>query len=256
MPLSVNQALAASSRHAALEIAPHVLIAGATGALGNAVLRRLVGMQRHGHTHVLATLPMGTGVRQVSAHLVCGDCADWPLLPAAPSIDTAIVMFDPPRMFYGRERALWTPDPAQLVALSDWLRRSGIRTLAVVLPHTQGTLPQALVRGLASLDEQTLAALGFDRMLIVRTAQKPSAMVGRTHLEKLAHWMLSIFSFMVPTSEQPVRASKVAEFVDIALQGLPQGTWVAPPELVWQAAQGDMQHTRRLVNAWFAAPKV
>ncbi len=252
MPVSVNQALAASSRQTTLTAVPHVLIAGATGALGNAVLRRLVGMQRHGHTHVLATLPMGTGVRQVSAHLVSGDCADWPKLPTPSFVDTAIVMFDPPRLFYGRERALWTPDPEQLVALGHWLQRSGVRTLAVVLPHAQGTLPQALVRGLANLDEQALAALGFDRMLVVRTAQKPRNALQRSRLEKLAQWMLGIFSFMVPLSEQAVRASKVAEFVDIALQSLPQGTWVAAPELVWQAAQGDAQHTRSLVKAWFA----
>jgi hypothetical protein len=249
MQISPNQALAASQhRGAAPPALPRLLVAGATGALGNAVLRRLVGMQRHSHTQVLASLPLGQGMRHVSAHEVAGQVAQWPRAAA----DVAVVMFDPPRMFYARERALWTPAPEQLAAVGAWLKSCGVHTLAVVLPHAQGTLPEALKRGLASLDEHALAALGFERLLIVRTAEKPLAASGNNSLEKLAAWMLSIFSFMVPSSEQPVRATKVAELVDMALQHLPKGTWVAAPELVWQAAQGDAVQMRTVVREWFA----
>lgn len=258
MPISPLQALHASHpRPAPGPKLPHLLIAGATGVLGNAVLRRMVGMQRSRHTHVLATLPLGQGMRHVSAHLVTGPVAHWPAIGAPDSrFDTAIVLFDPPRLFYGRERALWTPAPEQLGALGHWLKSCGVRTLAVVLPHAQGTLPKALRSGLANLDEHALAALGFERLLIVRTAQKPAALAHRSHPEKLAAWMLGIFSFMVPSSEQPVRASKVAELVDLALQHLPQGTWVAAPELVWRAAQGDAGQMRAVVGEWFATRPV
>jgi hypothetical protein len=248
MPILTNQALSALQHRSAPQPAlPRLLIAGATGALGNAVLRRLVGMQRHSHTQVLASLPLGQGMRHVSGHEVAGQVAQWPRAQA----DVAVVMFDPPRVFYHRERALWTPAPEQLAAVGAWLKTCGVHTLAVVLPHAQGTLPEALKRGLASLDEHALAALGFERLLIVRTAEKPLAASGQNGLEKLAAWMLSIFSFMVPSSEQPVRATKVAELVDMALQQLPLGTWVAAPELVWQAAQGDAGQMRQVVKEWF-----
>jgi hypothetical protein len=59
--------------------------------------------------------------------------------------------------------------------------------------------------------------------------------------------MLSIVRFMVPSSEQPVRASKVAELVDLALRIAPPGVHVAAPELVWESAQGDMQ---AVVRRW------
>ena len=75
------------------------------------------------------------------------------------------------------------------------------------MPHAQGTLPKALQRGLASLDEHALAALGFERLLIVRTAQKPAARKHRNFLEATAAWMLSTLAIMVPSNEQPVRAS-------------------------------------------------
>ncbi len=236
---------------------PRAVFAGATGALGHAVLRRLMGMQRMGHAHVLATLPISQGMRQISAHVVPHDPTTpdhftlWPTVLA----DIALVMFDPPRMFYGRERALWTPAPEQLPALGAWLKACGVHTLVVVLPHAQGQLPASLQRGLASLDEQSVAALGFERLLIVRTAQKPGVPHHRHALHKVAVWMLGVFQYMVPSSEQPVRASKVAEFVDMVLQMLPPGTHVAAPELVWRAAQGDSAQMRRVVQSWLQPPQ-
>ena len=43
-------------------------------------------------------------------------------------------------------------------------------TMAVVLPHHQGTLPDALKAGLATLDEHALAALGFERLHFLSVA--------------------------------------------------------------------------------------
>ena len=257
MPVSINQALAAGHRpgRVAHASAGRLLIAGATGALGNAVLQRVVGMQRFMHTSVLATQAIAPGLRTVSAQVVQGDVSSWQAADPSHAHHCAIVMFDPPRMFYDRERALWCPAPEQLGALAAWLHASGVRTLAVVLPHAQGSLPEALKRGLANLDEQALAAMGFERLLIVRTAQKPAAASHSNLLHGLAAWMLGITRMMVPSSEQPVRATKVAELVDLVLQHMPLGTWVAAPELVWQAAQGDVAHMRKVVLDWLGVDR-
>lgn len=226
---------------------PRLVIAGATGALGNEVLRTLVGLQRFQTTEVLATEPITAGLRGVSTWVAAGaDPAQWPPTRA----DTAVVMFEPPRLFYDRERALWTPVPAQLVALARWLRASGVGSLAIVLPHAQMRLPEALKRGLASLDEQAVASLGFERVLIVRSAQKPETETGGHALVALARWMLSVFRYMIPSSEQPVRAAKIAQFVSLALQLAPAGIHVAASETVREAAQQpDM---RDFVARWLA----
>jgi hypothetical protein len=221
---------------------PRLVIAGATGVLGNEVLRRLVGLQQFETAQVLAREPITAGLRGVTATVVAeGSPADW----AAVSADLGVILFDPPRLFYDRERALWTPRPEQLFEVAQWMRRSGASTLAVVLPHAQGRLPESLKRGLAGLDEQAVAALGFDRLLIVRSAQKPPPGPAPGPLAALAHWMLSIFKYMVPSSEQPVRAAKVAQFVAVALQLAPPGIHIAAPETVWHAAQGDLDVTVR-----------
>src|SRR5688572_28491035 len=217
---------------------PRLVIAGATGVLGNEVLRCMVGLQQFEIAQVLAREPITAGLRGVAAIVVAGGSpAEWP----AAAADFGIVLFDPPRLFYDRERALWTPRPGQLLEVAQWMRRSGAGTLAVVLPHAQGRLPEALKRGLAGLDEQAVAALGFERLLIIRSAQKPSPAPAPGLLAGLAHWMLSISKYMVPSSEQPVRAAKVAQFVAVALQLAPPGIHIAAPETVWRAAQGDLQ---------------
>ena len=216
---------------------PRLVIAGATGVLGNEVLRRLVGLQQFETAQVLAREPITAGLRGVTTTVVAGDSPlQWP----AAAADLGVILFDPPRLFYDRERALWTPRPEQLVEVARWMRRSGANTLAVVLPHAQGRLPEALKRGLADLDEQAVAALGFERLLIVRSAQKPAPAAASGKLAAIAHWMLSITRYMVPSSEQPVRAAKVAQFVTAALQLAPPGIHVAAPETVWHAAQGDL----------------
>jgi hypothetical protein len=219
-----------------------LVIAGATGTLGNEVVRRLVG--QFGVTHVLAREPIKAGLCGVAAAVVEGDDPSaWPLLPAT----TGVVLFDPPRLFHDRERALWTPAPEQLPAVAGWLRQGGVTTLAVVLPHAQGRLPDALKRGLASLDEHAVAALGFERLLVVRSARKPGAAVPQGIFARVAQAMLSSLKYMVPQSEQPVRAVKVADFVSQALRQAPPGIHIAAPDLVWRAAQGD---TAQAVRAW------
>jgi hypothetical protein len=236
------QVLRAVSRPMATDRKPRLLIAGATGVLGNEVLRRLAGASTYETTQVLAREPITEGLRNVRTSLVPGDDpARWPLASA----DVAVVLFDPPRMFYQRERALWTPAPEQLVPLARWLRAGGVRTLAIVLPHDPGRLPEALKRGLANLDEQAVAALGFERLLLLRSARKPGEVRHANAGARLAHWMLGIFKYMVPSSEQPVRATRVAELLAVALRTAPPGIHVAAPELVWQAAQQDASAVAR-----------
>ena len=235
--------------------------------LGNEVLRRLVGSGRYAHTEVLATEAMATSLSGVGIALA-GSPAPIETWAARPlPAHTGLIMFEPPRLYYGRERTLWTPTPAQMPELARWLKRCGVQTLVVVVPHAPGRLPDALKRGLADLDEHAVAAMGFERVLLVRSARKVQAVRSENFFERTAAWMLSILKFMIPAAEQPVRPAKLAEFVDTALAMLPAGTHVAAPELLWQAnqstaagwsakrdnAKGGGNSMRDVVRAWLAA---
>jgi uncharacterized protein YbjT (DUF2867 family) len=243
MGIQPIQVLRAAQRAGASPAArPRLLIAGATGALGNEVLRRLAGSSAFDFTQVLTREPVTAALRGVLATQVP---SETPQSWHPGSADVAVVLFDPPRMFYDRERALWTPQPEQLPELARWLRASGVGTLAVVLPHAPGRLPEALQRGLAGLDEQVVASLGFERVLFLRSAQTVLPVPHRSLPSRVAHAMLGVLKYMVPPSQQPVRARQVAELLSIALQQAPPGIHVAPPELVWRAAHGVMPDVAR-----------
>jgi hypothetical protein len=250
MSIQTTNVLRAVSRPAprAKAAKPRLIVAGATGALGNEVLRRLAGSSRFAQTRVLAKEPMATSLAQVSILEMADDLQAWQPMAGSDAADVGVVMFEPPRLYYERERALWTPAPEQLLALAQWLRHCGVHTLVVVVPHAQGRLPDAIKRGFANLDEQALAALGFERLLLVRSAQKTATAAAQGWLHKTAAWMLSTLSYMIPVTEQPVRPSKLAEFIDIAIHRLPVGTHVASPELLWRAA--GSQATPQIVQAW------
>ena len=144
---------------------------------------------------------------------------------------------------HGRERAFFRPQPADLAPLGAWLLAAGVRRLVVVMPHAPALLPQALRLGLASLDEQALAALDFEHLVFVRPTRDGMALpvaqpAGWGH--RVARGLLSQLHWMVPQREQPLRAQRVAQFVtDLArsLPASPPGTRVVPPELLWHWAQ-------------------
>lgn len=235
--------------HAAAQRGPapsrtRLVLAGAQGALGAEVLQRLSATPAFGPIEVLARETITLAVRGASVRLVPGDDpAAWPPVQA----EIGVVLFDAPRMLHQRERALWMPEPPELLPLARWLHASGVTTLAVVLPHAPGRLPEALKRGLAGLDEQAIATLGFERVLFLRSAQRPAARADRDPLTRLAEWMLSISRYMIPQVEQPVRAAKVAELLAVALRLAPPGVHIAAPQVVWQAAQGEVEPVAR---AW------
>lgn len=232
---------------------PRLMVAGATGVLGNEVLRRLVGSGRYAHTEVLAIEAMASGMSGVGI-VVAGDgllIEAWDARPER--VHTGLVMFEPPRLFYGRERTLWTPVPEQLPALARWLKRCGVQTLVVVVPHASGRLPDALKRGLADLDEQAVVSLGFERVLLVRSARKAESVGGASFFEKTASWMLSTLKYMIPATEQAVRPARLAEFIDAALQVLPPGIHVVAPELLWQANLSGGNGMQSVVRSWLAA---
>lgn len=216
-----------------------MLVAGATGPLGNEVLNRVVGGQKYALVQVLARERYTEGLRGMQLLPQTGDAPQqWP----QQSADVGLIMFEPPRPFYQRERALWTPQPAQLLAVAQWMHACGVKTLAVVLPHDMGSLPQSIRQGLATVDEHDVAALGFERLILVRSAKEPARRSMGNLLQHTAGMLLSGLSYMVPQSDRPVRAMHVARLVEAALLQAPAGIHVASPERVWRAAQKGGLH--------------
>jgi hypothetical protein len=211
------------------------IVLGAGGALGSAVLECVLGSGLFAPVHAVVSQPMAPALRGLYT-------LPLPLLQAgAPGLRPrfAFIVFDRQRHANGREIVFVAPDPADLTIHAQALHRVGVRHLVVVLPHAPALLPRSLALGLASLDEQAVAALDFEHVAFVRSAQQaPSGAVGAAR--RLAAWMLSQLRYMVPLSQQAPRAEKVAAFVVALARALPDaapGTRVIPPEWVWRHAQ-------------------
>jgi hypothetical protein len=231
-----------------MSLGHRVLVAGAGGALGAAVMQALLaspGIERVG---ALATRPIGAALRGFVA--VADDDASL----AGFGARSAVVVFDRARHAQGREDAFLRPGPAALPALASRLLAAGVRTLLVVVPHAPALLPMALQQGLASLDEAAVAALGFEHLVFMRMAQAAGAdAVPLDAARRLARWMLSQLRWMIPQREQPVRAETVAAVAAALVRRLPAapaGTRVLPAALLWQAAQ--QRDAEAAVAAWLA----
>lgn len=225
---------------------PRVLVLGGGGALGARVVERLLAGRRFQAVGVWTVQPLRAALRG----LVPLADADW----AGFGAHTAVVVFDRMRHANGREVAFGRPQPDDLPTLAARLRSQGVSALVVVVPHAPGLLPQALKRGLASLDEGAVAALGFAQLVFMRLAQAglPAA-TSASAPTRLARWLLGQLHWMVPAGDQPVRIDTVARVAARLALALPQatpGTRVLPPEVLWAAAQTP--DSDKVVDDWLA----
>ena len=95
--------------------------------------------------------------------------------------------------------------------------------------------------------------MGFERLILVRSAREPARLTAGNLLQRTARTMLSALSYMVAQSDRPVRAMHVARLVDAALLQAPPGIHVAAPERVWRAAQKNGLQTE--LNDWLGVAR-
>jgi hypothetical protein len=238
-----------------------VLLAGAGGPLGAAVLEQLLGGGFDGVQVLVdgAISPAMRGFVPVDAAALLDDRGARPgaragAVARAASADTAVVVFDRTRHSHGREEVFHRPSPQAMPALCAALQAQGVARLLLVWPHAPGLLPQALKQGLASMDEQAVAAMGFEQLVFVRLAQSARSGPGRAAAPwpaRLADALLSQLHWMVPQGDQPLRAATVAAVVATLARvvgSAPPGTRVMPPELLWQLARAP--DTEAATAAW------
>jgi hypothetical protein len=247
MDLTREALRAGHSAPAPTPMRPAVVVAGGGGPLGSEVVEQLLAGRGFSSVQVLAVQPFSAtapGLRTVPMATLDAPHGAPPL---------AIVVFDRERHANGRDAAFWRPTPDALPDLAARWHRQGVQHLVVVMPHQAASLPDALKRGLANLDEQAVAALGFRHVVFVRSAQAPSDVRASSRLQRLADLVLAQLRLMTPQMLQPVRAKKVAQIVRAlarTLEASPTGTRVMAPEIVWQAAQSP--DPEPLVRAWLA----
>jgi hypothetical protein len=233
----LNEALRGAQHLPRPELAPmtSLLVIGAGGALGSAVMAEALVPGRFAQVQALVAEPVASAVRGfVPLQRAELDRAD----PA----DAAVLVFERERHSNGRDDAFVMPEPHELLPLAQALHRRGVLRLVVVVPHAPALLPQALAQGLATLDETAVAALGFSHLVFLRAAQASRHVATGSRLQRFATWWLSQLAWMVPQRQQALRAVALGRAVVELLRALPQqppGTRVIAPEVLWQWTQAQ-----------------
>jgi hypothetical protein len=249
----LNQALRGAHHQfrPALQPLESVLIVGGGGVLGSALLAEALVAGRFQRVASVVALPLTSTVRGFEP---------WPqerlAAGQAPTCNLAFVVYERERHSNGRDEAFHAPEPGQLVATARSLCQAGVRRLIVVVPHAAALLPHALKGGFATEDETAVAALGFEHVVFVRTAQAGRAAAGGTWITGFANWWLSQLTWMVPQREQPVRAVRLAALMVVlarVLQSAAPATRVLPPDVLWDAAQSS--DAGRVFDQWLSGPR-
>ncbi|MBL8279328.1 MAG: hypothetical protein JNL93_21865 [Pelomonas sp.] len=226
-----------------------VLLVGAGGRLGSALLAEALVAGRFASVAALVAAPLTSTVRGLQALTMDRWGAPGPL-----GATVALVAFERERFSNGRDDAFVMPHPAELPALARRLHAGGVRRLMVVLPHAGSMLPGALAAGFGSHAEAAVAALGFEQLVLVKPSQHASPAPVAGWLQRLARWWLSQLRWMVPQREQPLRSEVLARLaVQVArhLALAAPGTHVLSQAVLWQAAQDADGGGSRLMR-WLA----
>jgi hypothetical protein len=259
------QALRGATQPAAPAVSPpgvaapppqRLLVAGAGGVLGSAVLAECLVPGRARSVAALVVAPLAStlrGLQPMWLHEL-----DRPQ-GAAEVFDLALIVLERERRSNGRDDAFHRPDPQSWLPLARRLHAAGARRLVLLLPHAPALLPEALRHGLASHDEAELAALGFEQLLIVRAARPGEDATAATAglAERLGRLWWQQLRFMVPQREQPLTTAALARCVvrlALRLPLAPTGrTLVLAPDVLWQAhqdAHADPEGAATRFDAW------
>ena len=235
------------------------IVIGGGGTLGSAVLAEALVAGRFASVWALAAGSWPSTLRGLKPLT-----AEALRQPGAWSADLGLIVFERGRHANRRDEAFVLPEPGELPAWARRLHAGGVKRLVVVLPHAPALLPHALKAGLATLDEAAVAAIGFEHLVFVRAAQAQAAPRAPGWVQRAADLWLAQLRWMIPQSEQPLRAAVLAAHVVAlarALPTLPHGTRVLSPERLWSAAQPvssqeNADADERLAAWWRGVPPV
>lgn len=236
---SLSDALQGALRPAPRPVLPSpALVLGAGGWLGAALLTQVLAA---GHSRVgaLAAQPLLSTHRGLLSlrptELAAPDAAARSTWAGA----TAYLVLERPGLTGARDAAFVAPQVAELPVLGQQLRDLGVQRLFVLVPHAPNSLPEALKQGFADADEQALAGLGFEQLVLVHNSRERVEPPGRSWLERVMAVWWSQLRWMLPDAERPLRSVALARVVVRAerlLRGAAPGVRVLPQGLASRAA--------------------
>jgi uncharacterized protein YbjT (DUF2867 family) len=186
-----------------------VLLAGATGLVGGAILRGLLADDTVASVHVLARRPLQTAHPKLQAQVV-----DFAALPALPPLDEAYLALGTTIRVAGSQAAFRAVDVDANLAVAGAARTAGARRLGLVSAMGADPRSRVFYNRVKGELEEALQALGFDGLVIAR----PSLLLGDRAVlgqppragEHAGALLAGVLRPLIPARYRPIRAEDVA----------------------------------------------
>ena len=212
-PAAAPAAPAAAAVRAAEAPLADVLIAGATGLIGHALVQGWAGP---GTLHLLVRRPFAPPVGACQVHVV-----DFSHLPGLPRAEEAWCCLGTTIAQAGSQAAFRAVDLDAVVSFAQAARAAGVSRFGVVSALGASPESRTFYNRVKGDMEAAVAAIGFDRLVIAR----PSLLAGdRSALqqptrpgERLALAMSGPIQRWIPAAWRPIHPARVARALRVAL---------------------------------------
>ncbi len=186
-----------------------VLLYGAAGSLGEAVLVALLGDPSVAHIEVVTTAPLPSSELKLSYRelgAASGDASPGPQVGV-------LVLGGKPASYYGRDAVFAHLEESELLATSERLQQRGVARLVVVAPtaaHLQSISFEGLVVGAVELQ----LVKWFSQLTVIRPAQEREASrQGAALVQRVAWALLDQLRIMIPAHQKTSDKKRVAALV-------------------------------------------
>ena len=202
-----------------------VLVAGATGLVGQEVIAALLADRRTHTIHTLGRKAPGLQHPRLVAHTV-----DLARLPALPAVDEVYIALGTTIKTAGSQEAFRAIDLDAVVAVARAARAAGATRLGVVSAMGADAGSRVFYNRTKGEMEQAVSSLGFDTVVLARPSllsgdravlNQPTR-PGETIGLRLSQWIQPL----IPANYRPIAASRVAASLVAAVRDGPSGVRV------------------------------
>lgn len=203
-----------------------VIIAGATGLVGQELLKGLLADHSVGEVHTLGRRKPTVRHPKLTAHIV-----DFAALPPLPQAHELYLAMGTTIKVAGSQAAFRALDYDANMAVAMAAKSAGVRRVGLVSAMGADARSKIFYNRVKGELEESLTRISFQGLVIAR----PSFLVGnRAHLgqptrrgEEVAQWLGRALNFLIPANYKPIEASAVANAL-LAMVPSAEGKTVLP----------------------------
>ena len=188
-----------------------VMVAGATGLVGRAVVAALLADKRYHSIHTLGRRAAPSAHPRLTQHTV----ADLTRLPTLPAVDDVFIALGTTIKIAGSQAAFRAVDHDAVLAIAHTAFQAGARRLAVVSSMGADPTSRVFYSRVKGETEAALQAIGYDTLVIARPSMLAGDRVVLAQAPRLGEQvglaMMGLIKPLIPGNYRAIQAADVAQ---------------------------------------------